>query len=94
MASLSSCYKVTERDWMLLDDVKGIIHMVSALVVRVRIEVCLDVKLLGRRSAIIRSLAPLCIGRIEMPDRNVLVAANEACANNNGPEWVTPIVAL
>ena len=53
-----------------------------------RVEVCLHVNLDGYRFAATRSLTPLCIGKIEMPDRNTLLAANDACANNAGPTVV------
>ena len=50
--------------------------------------------LYGRRFAVTRSLTPLCIGKIETPDRNTLSAADDACASNAGPAVVTPGIVL
>ena len=58
------------------------------------VEVCPRVNLDGRRFAVTRSLTPLCIGKIETPDRNALLAADGACANNAGPAVVTPSIVL
>ena len=52
------------------------------------------VNLDGRRFAVTRSLIPLCIGKIEMPDRSTLLAGDDACANNAGRAMVTPSIAL
>jgi len=59
-----------------------------------RVEVCLHVNLYGRRFVVTRFLTPLCVGKIEMPDRNNLSAANDDCASNAGPAVVTPSVFL
>ena len=48
------------------------------------------VNLDGRRFAVTRSLTPLCIGKIETPDRSTLLAGDDACAKNAGPAVVTP----
>ena len=48
----------------------------------------------GRRFAVIRSLTPLCIGKIETTDRSTLLAVDDACANNAGPAVVTPSIVL
>ena len=48
----------------------------------------------GRRFAVTRSLTPLCIGKIETPDRSTLLAVDDACANNAGPAVVTPSIVL
>lgn len=52
------------------------------------------VNLDGRRFAITRSLTPLCIGKIETPDRSTLLAGDNACTNNGGPSVVTPSIVL
>ena len=52
------------------------------------------VNLDGRRFAVTRSLTPLCIGKIETPDRSTLLAGDDACANNAGPAVVTPSIVL
>ena len=39
----------------------------------------------GRRFAVTRSVTPLCIGKIETPDRSTLLAVDDACVNNAGP---------
>ena len=59
-----------------------------------RVEVCPHVNLDGRRFAVTCSLAPLCIGKIETPDRNALLAADDACTNNAGPAVLTPSIVL
>ena len=48
----------------------------------------------GRRFAVTRSLTPLCMGKIEMPDRSALLPGDDACANNAGPAVVTPSIVL
>ena len=50
------------------------------------------VNLDGRRFAVTRSLTPLCIGKIETPDRSTLSAGDDACAKNAGPAVVTPSI--
>ena len=45
------------------------------------------VNLDGRHFAVTRSLTPWCIGKIETPDRSTLLAVDDACANNAGPQW-------
>ena len=52
------------------------------------------VNLDGRRFEVTRSLIPLCIGKIEMPDRSTLLAGDDACANNAGRAMVTPSIVL
>ena len=52
------------------------------------------VNLDGRRFAVTRSLTPLCIGKIETPDRSTLLAGDDACAKNAGPAVVTPSIVL
>ena len=52
------------------------------------------VNLDGRRCAVTRSVTPLCIGKIETPDRSTLLAGDDACANNAGPAVVTPSIVL
>ena len=59
-----------------------------------RVEVCLHLNLDGRCFAVTCSLTPLCIGKIEMPDCNAFLAADDACTNNAGPTVVTPSIAL
>ena len=54
----------------------------------------LHVNLVGRRFAVTRSLTPLCIGKMETPDRSTLLAVDDACANNAGPVVVTPSIVL
>ena len=41
-----------------------------------------------------KSNTPLCIGKIETPDRNTLLVGDDACANNAGPAVVTPSIVL
>ena len=48
------------------------------------------VNLDGRRFAVTRSLTPLCMGKIETPDRRALLPGDDASANNAGPAVVTP----
>ena len=52
------------------------------------------VNLDGRRFAVTRSLTPLCIGKIETPDRSTLLAGDDACAKNAGPAVVTPSIVF
>jgi len=52
------------------------------------------VNLDGRRFAVTRSLTPLCMGKIETPDRSTLLPGDDACANNAGPAVVTPSIVL
>ena len=52
------------------------------------------VNLDGRRFVVTLSLNPLCLGKIEMPDRSTLLAGDDACANNADPAVVTPSIAL
>ena len=52
------------------------------------------VNLDGRRFAVTRFLTPLCIGKIETPDRSTLLAGDDACAKNAGPAVVTPSIVL
>ena len=53
-----------------------------------------QVNLDARRFAVTRSLTPLCIGKIEMPDRSTWLAGDDACAKNAGPAVVTPSIVL
>ena len=48
----------------------------------------------GRRFAVTRSLTPMCIGKIETPDRSTLLAGDDACAKNAGPAVVTPSIVF
>ena len=52
------------------------------------------VNLDGRRFAVTRFLTPLCIGKIETPDRSTLLAGDDACAKNASPAVVTPSIVL
>ena len=52
------------------------------------------VNLDGRCFAVTRSLTPLCIGKIETPDRSTLLAGDDACAKNAGPAVVTPSIVF
>ena len=52
------------------------------------------VNLDGRCFAVIRSLTPLGIGKIETTDGSTLLALDDACANNAGPAVVTPSIVL
>ena len=52
------------------------------------------VNLDGCRFTVTRSLTPLCIGKIETPDRSTLMAVDDAYANNAGLAVVTPSIVL
>ena len=52
------------------------------------------VNLDDHRLAVTRSLTPLCMGKIETPDRSTLLPGDDACANNAGPAVVTPSIVL
>ena len=79
---------MTLNDGIPPDDVRAS-YIWSALY-----EVCLHVNLYGRRFAVTRSITPLCIRKIKMPDSNTLWAANDDCASNAGPAVVTPSIVL
>ena len=53
-----------------------------------------NVNLDGDCFAVTRSLTPLCIGKIETPDRSTLLTGDDACANNGGLAGVTPSIVL